>query len=123
METRREKSIRDLLEQYFDAISNADVVKLKTIFHPNASMYGYLGDQVVVGTPEIFYADLNSKPSMIKQNIKCTCVVDSIQVISNTATASILVDNFYGVATVNDSFHLIKFDNEWKIVCKTFTTL
>ena len=33
----------------------ADVERLKEIFHEKASMYGFLGNDAVVGTPEIFF--------------------------------------------------------------------
>ncbi len=58
------EKIELLLQDYFKAVSNADIARLKTIFHEKAAMYGYLGDNAVIGTPEIFFADLSSKPSM-----------------------------------------------------------
>lgn len=117
------KAIETLLKDYFQAVYKADVTTLKTIFHTNASMYGYLGDNAVVGTPEIFFADLLSKPSMEASAIECNCVIDSIQVEGSVATATIYVDNFYGVANVKDAFHLLEEAGQWHIVCKTFTTL
>lgn len=36
------KEIETLLGDYFAAVSAADIGTLKTIFHENASMYGYL---------------------------------------------------------------------------------
>lgn len=50
-------------------------------------------------------------------------VVKNISVSGNTAQASILVDNFFGVFQIEDSFHLLKLNGEWRIVCKNFTTL
>lgn len=112
-----------LLRDYFKAVGNADISHLKTLFHENASMYGYLGDNAVVGTPEIFFADLSSKPSMSSQNIDCRMVIKNISVSGNTAQASILVDNFFGAFQIEDSFHLLKLNGQWMIVCKNFTTL
>lgn len=117
------EKIELLLQDYFKAVSNADIARLKTIFHEKAAMYGYLGDNAVIGTPEIFFADLSSKPSMSSQNIDCRMVIKSISVSGNTAQASILVDNFFGVFQIEDSFHLLKLNGEWRIVCKNFTTL
>lgn len=117
------KKIENLLKRYFEAVGGADIETLKTIFHENASMYGYLGDDSVVGTPQIFFDDLKSKPSMKESKIDCKMVIGNINVTGNIATASIYVDNFFGAFRVNDYFHLLKIDNEWKIVCKTFTTL
>ena len=52
------KEIEILLQKYFKAVEEADIEILKTIFHEKASMYGYLGKDSVLGTPEIFYNDL-----------------------------------------------------------------
>ena len=60
---------------------------------------------------------------MKEQNISCTMVLKNIDIHNSVATASIFVDNFYGASKVLDLFHLMKINNEWKIVCKTFTTL
>lgn len=117
------EQINTLLHDYFTAVGNADIAKLKTIFHETAAMYGYLGDAAVLGTPEIFFQDLSSKPSMSSQNIDCRMTVKNISVCGNTAQASILVDNFFGAFQIEDFFHLLKLDGAWKIVCKTFTTL
>jgi len=60
---------------------------------------------------------------MKKTNINCKIVIGNINVTGNVATACIYVDNFFGAFRVNDYFHLLKTNNEWKIVCKTFTTV
>lgn len=117
------EKIEALLRRYFDAVGGADIGTLKTIFHEKASMNGYLGADAVIGTPEIFYADLSSKPSMKEQGIDCRMVIRSIQVCGNIAQASIFVDNFFGAFQIEDYFHLLKVDGEWRILCKTFTTL
>ena len=115
--------IERLLRRYFAAVGDADVETLKTIFHPQASMFGYLGADAVLGTPEIFYADLSSKPSMHSQGIDCRMVIREIRVCGNVAQASLFVDNFFGAFQIEDFFHLLKVDGEWRILCKTFTTL
>lgn len=116
-------TVKNLIATYFDAVYSSDITALKTIFHPNASMNGFLGSDMLVGTPEPFYADLLSKPSMAQQKIECSYVLANIDVSGNIASASILVDNFFGVATVKDNFHLLKDNGKWYIICKTFTTL
>ena len=90
------KEIETLLGDYFAAVSAADIGTLKTIFHENASMYGYLGNDAVIGTPEIFFSDLAGKPSMKSQGVDCRMVIKNISVCGRTAQASIFVDNFFG---------------------------
>ena len=116
-------SITRLLADYMDAVAGADIATLKTIFHEKASMNGFLAGELIIGTPEIFFADLASKPSMKASNIQCTYVITDLQVTGNIAQAVILVDNFYGAACVEDHFHLLKINDSWKILCKTFTSL
>ena len=38
-------------------------------------MYGYLGNDAVIGTPEIFFSDLAGKPSMKSQGVDCRMVI------------------------------------------------
>lgn len=117
------EALKLLIEKYFKAVYEADVPTLKEIFHEKASMNGYLGDMLLVGTPEPFFADLSSKPSMAETKIDCRMVIKSINCTGKIANVVMKVDGFYGVACIEDMFHLIKENDEWKIVCKTFTTL
>ncbi|WP_290770785.1 nuclear transport factor 2 family protein [Anaerofustis sp.] len=117
------KAIEQLVEKYFNAVYAADIDTLKKIFHEKAGMSGYLGEDVIVGTPEIFYEDLSSKPSMKSENIDCKCVISDLEVIGGIAKVTLYVDGFFGFATIKDLFHLIKVDDEWRIIQKTFTTV
>lgn len=117
------EAVKKLLERYFDAVYRADVDELKAIFHPEASMNGFLGDTMLVGSPEPFFADLSSKPSMAQEKTDCRAVITSIRVTGGVAEATLFVDNFFGAACIEDHFHLLKADGQWRILCKTFTTL
>lgn len=87
--------VKNLLDEYFQAVCHAD--KLKTIFHEQASM-----------------AD---------DGIDCRYVIKSLQVTENIASATLFVDNFFGASCIEDQFHLLKVDGEWRILCKTFITI
>ena len=117
------EAVKKLVERYFRAVYEADIAKLKTIFHEKAAMNGYLGENLLIGTPEPFFADLASKPSMAESKTDCRCVIKHLAVTGQIAEVTLLVDGFYGGACIEDHFHLIKEKNEWKIICKTFTTL
>lgn len=116
------EAIRAQIDRYFDAVYRADIQTLRGIFLPNAAMYGYLGEDMLAGTPEPFLADIGSKPSMQSAGIDCRSVITHLHVTGNIASVTLLVDGFYGAATVEDHFHLIKADGQWRIACKTFTT-
>lgn len=123
MNFKEAEAVKALMERYFDAVYRADIPMLKTIFHENASMNGYLGPDMLVGSPEPFFADLSSKPSMAQEKTDCRYVIKSLQVTGNIAAVTLLVDQFFGAVSIEDHFHLLKADGEWKILCKTFTTL
>ena len=116
------QAIRDLLDQYFQAVGRADTGALQKIFLPESSMYGFLGEQVLAGSVEPFYSYLTERPSMVEQKIDCTYVVKSIQVDGRIAAASTLMDNFFGSMSVENLFHLVKLDGCWHIACHTFTS-
>lgn len=115
--------IEKLIYLYFDAVCGADVSALKTLFHDDASMFGDLGGMILAGSPEPFFEDIASKPSMRKQGIDCRATLSHLEVTGRVATATLCVDNFYGEMSVKDHFHLLKDGSDWHIVCKTFTTV
>lgn len=118
-----QEAVKSRMEEYFQAVYNADVEKLKTIFHKKAIMSGFLGDVLLCGDPSPFYEDLSSKPSMKETSIDCRFIIKSLQVCQNIASVTLLVDGFYGTATLEDHFHLIKENEIWYITSKTFTTI
>ena len=117
------ESVKAQIDRYFDAVYRADIGTLKEIFHPEASMNGFLGDALLIGSPEPFFADLSSKPSMASQGTDCRGVVTSVRVTGSIAEATLFVDGFFGAACIEDHFHLLRVDGQWRILCKTFTTL
>lgn len=117
------EAVQSLMQVYFNAVYHADVPKLKTLFHEKAAMYGYLGPNMLAGGVQPFYDDLQSQPSMAQSGTDCRCVIKDIDVTGNTASCTLLVDGFYGAACVEDRFFLLKESGEWKISCKSFTTI
>lgn len=120
--SKDEKQIVEVVKRYMDAVYRADVDTLKTIFHEEASMNGYLGDTMLIGTPQPFYDDISSKPSMQAGGIDCSYTITSLQVNGKIAMVEMHVYNFYGVVDVIDAFHLLNVNGTWRIVCKTFTS-
>ncbi len=117
------EAIKNLLADYADAVYHADIDRLKTIFHEKAFMNGFLGEDLLIGDVSPFYADLGSKPSMADNKDDFRYVIKHLEVVGNLAQATLFVDGFYGAATIQDCFHLVKCDGKWRIICKSFTTL
>ena len=116
-------AVRAVVERYVDATRRADIEQLRATFHPGAFMAGYLGDDLLVGTPEPFFADVGSRPSMAETGAPYHAEITSIQVAGRAAAVTLEEDGFFGAFRFVNYFHLLKVDGEWEIVGKTFASL
>ena len=122
-EENGEAAVRKVMEEYVDATFRADVGVLRSTFHPAASMAGYLGDDLLVGTPEPFFDDIGSRPSMAGSDAPYKADVSAIQVAGRVASATVEESGFFGAMSFVNFFHLLNVDGDWKIVSKTFQSL
>jgi hypothetical protein len=118
-----EVAVRQLLERFVDATYRGDVSVLRSSFHEKASMNGYLGSELLLGTPEPFYADIESHPSMADSGAPFEAQIEIVQVSDRTASVLVRETGFFGDGKFIDHFHLLKTDGEWRIITKTFETL
>ena len=116
-------AVRAVVERYVDATYRADIEQLRSTFHEGAAMAGYLGDDLLVGTPEPFFADMGSRPSMSGSGTTFKAQITSIQVAGRAAAVTLEEDGFFGVFRFVNYFHLLKVDGEWKLISKTFASL
>jgi len=96
------------------------VERLQAIFHPDARMSGFLGDQCLVGSPQPFFDAVRSAAGSGAPSDYGT-EITSVAVSGRVAAVTLEERGFLGMDFV-DYFHLVKFDDGWKIVSKTFTT-
>jgi hypothetical protein len=123
MMTNEEERVREILQTYISATYQADIDRLRSVFHPEARMTGYLGDMLLIGTPEPFFEDMGSQPSMETTGAPYQAEICFVQITGNVASAIIRETGFRGVATLEDQFHLIRIDNDWSIISKNFTSI
>jgi hypothetical protein len=116
-------AVREVLRRYVDATYHADVGVLKSLFHPQAFMAGYLGDQAIVGGPGPFFTDVGNRPAMAQTEVPYEAEIVAIHAWDRTASAIVLESGFFGEGRFVDHFHLVLAEGEWKIVSKTFETL
>ncbi len=116
-------AVRAVLERYVDATYQADVDGLRSTFHPEALMAGYLGDELMVGSPEPFFADIGSNPSMAETGAPYKADIAAVHVAGRVASARVEESGFFGGASFVDYFQLLNVGGDWKIVSKTFQTL
>ena len=116
-------AVRVILERYIDAVYHADVEMLRGTFHPSAHMSGYLGDDLLVGGPEPFFADVGSRPSMAESGADYKARITSLEVSGRAASATLEESGFFGSMRFVNYFVLLAIDGEWQIVAKTFASL
>jgi hypothetical protein len=116
------EEVRQIVQQYIDGSYSGDADALRKVFHPKALMSGYLQGQLVIGTPEPFFADIEKHPSMAKTGAPYKTKMKSIDVTGQIASVILVETGFFGTMSFTDYFHLLKEHGEWKIISKTFTS-
>jgi hypothetical protein len=114
--------VRQVVQRYIDGSYSGSVDTLRKVFHPNALMAGYLQGQLVIGTPEPFFADIEKHPSMAGSGAPYKAEIKSVAVAGQIASVILVETGFFGVMSFTDYFHLLKEHGEWKIISKTFTS-
>jgi hypothetical protein len=123
LEEKDTAAVRAVLERYVDATFRADLEGLRSTFHPEAFMAGYLGDALIVGSPESFFADIGSRPAMATTGAPYEADIADIHVAGRVASARVEESGFFGQTGFINYFHLLDVGGGWKIVSKTFQTV
>ncbi|MGR3492999.1 MAG: nuclear transport factor 2 family protein [Shimia sp.] len=113
--TKDPAAVQEILDAYTTATRARDVDGLRAVFHDNAVMSGYLGPDLLVGSPQPFFDFLAGNevaPDYASHTL-------SIDVTGQTASATVVEDNLFGMSFVNH-FHLVKDENGWSITSKLF---
>ena len=116
------EEVRQAVQQYIDGSYSGSVDTLRKVFHSKALMAGYLQGQLVIGSPEPFFADIEKHPSMAKSGAPYKAEIKSVDVAGQIASVVLVETGFFGVMSFTDYFHLLKEHGEWKIISKTFTS-
>lgn len=119
---RAERDVREVIARYVDAVYRADVETLRACFHPSAAMSGYLGDQLLTGGPEPFFADVAGRPSMEASGASYVAEVTALEVVGGAASLRLDETGFFGSFAFANWFHLVRVEGgSWLIVSKLFT--
>lgn len=111
------QAVREVIERYIEG-SKGKVETLRSAFHPDATMTGYLGGNLMLGTPEPFFDVVKS--TVTSESAEAyTAEIQSIEVIGRAATATLVESGFLG-SDFTDFFQLIHDDAGWRIISKTF---
>lgn len=108
-------AVRAIVSDYIKGTAQSDPVLLRSVFHKSAVMSGYLGPDVLLGSPEPFFEAVAQRPV----GSDYVGEITEISVVGRTATATVVEDNLYDLSFVN-TFHLLKVDGAWIITSKLF---
>ena len=109
--------IREIIQLYIDG-SNGDVEKLTKAFHPNARMFGHIGDNPYGSGPITeFISWIGENPGNAGPNYEA--IIRTID-ISGDAGVAVLVETDYMGHDFVDYFSVARIDGEWKITNKTY---
>jgi hypothetical protein len=108
------------LQLYIDGCKQGKSAVMRPAFHPQASFFGYAGDQLAVGTEFLFeWIDANGPAPDIEPR------VISVDILESIAVVRLEVANWSGKRAgsgvrMSDLFTFIRMPEGWKIIQKAF---
>lgn len=109
------KAVNAVVQTYITGTERSDADLLRSVFHETAMLAGYLGPDVLVGSPEPFLQAIAERIVEPEYSAEIT----ETHVIGRMATATIVEDNLYGLSFVT-TFHLLNIEGKWIIISKLF---
>ena len=108
-------AIAKTIQQYIDGGKTGRTEEMKKAFHPDATIFGYVGADLFAGPIQGLFDwnDRNGAATDLQGRIA------SIDVVESVATVRLELDN-WGVHRFTDMFTLLKVDGQWKIMNKVF---
>ncbi|CAB9499337.1 expressed unknown protein [Seminavis robusta] len=111
-----EAAVRKVAEAYEAGTRARDIDALKAVFAPEASMSGWLGDQMLCGSPQPYF-DFVAANEVADDY---TAEIVSVTVNGKIAFVETKESNLFGMEFSN-YLHLLQYeDNSWKITAKLF---
>ncbi len=107
--------IARVVQHYVDGARSGRGSEMKPAFHDGATIYGYVGDNLVAGPIQLLFdsTDQHDPAKEIQARIA------SIDVFNSVAAVRVEIDNWSG-RRYTDLFTMLKVDGVWKIINKVF---
>ena len=109
-------AVRAAIEKYVQAHATGDGNHLKDVFHPELKLFFVRNGQVTTRPGPEYIAGFSGKPAADEPQRKRR--IEGIEVTGSAAVAKVILD--YPATTFTDYFQLVKANDGWKIVSKTF---
>ena len=108
-------AIAETVRHYVDGGRSGRGADMKPAFHPDATIFGYIGPDLFAGPiRKLFdWNDQNGPATQLEARIA------GIDVTGTIATVRLELDNWTG-HRFTDMFTLLKVNGEWKIINKVF---
>ena len=108
-------AITATLKGYMEGARTGKTEMMRSSFHEDATIYGYVGPALFGGPIKGFYEwnDQNGAAPSVQFRIS------SIDVVGTCASVRIDIDDWTG-HRFTDFFNLVKFDGNWKVISKVF---
>jgi Putative lumazine-binding len=112
--------IVNTMGMYIDGVKQGKSELMRPAFHPDASFFGYVGDQLAAGNPFLFdWIDKNGPADKIQPRMVSVDILESIAVVR------LDVDGWSGNLAgsdvyMSDLFTLLKTPSGWRIIQKAF---
>lgn len=108
------------IQKYIDGSRQGKSALMRSAFHPDASFFGYAGQQLASGTSFLFdWIDKNGPAANIEPSIVSVDILDSIAVVRLEVSGWSGKLAGSGVR-MSDLFTLLKTSDGWKIIQKAF---
>jgi hypothetical protein len=112
--------IVNVMQTYIDGCKQGNSKLMRPAFHPDASFFGYAGNQLAIGTKFLFdWIDKNGPADKIEPRIVSVDILESIAVVRLEVAG--WSGNLAGSGVyMSDLFTLLKTPDGWKIIQKAF---
>ena len=109
------EEINQAVQHYIDGAISGRGDDMKLGFHPQATIFGYVGDDLMAGPIQQLYDwnDANGAATELQARIA------GIDIAGTVATVRLELENWTG-SRFTDLFTLLKVEGEWKIMNKVF---
>jgi Putative lumazine-binding len=115
VDIREYDAITQTIQHYIDGGKTGRTDEMKKAFHPDATIFGYIGADLFAGPIQGLFDwnDQNGAATELRGRIA------SIDFVETVATVKLELEN-WGVYRFTDMFTLLKVDGQWKIMNKVF---
>lgn len=113
------KAISELAHKYFDALYNGNAELFAEIFHPQAGLFCNNNDTFVTLTVADYLELVRNRTNPVDRSE--TRKDEVLQILVSTPTTAVLrTREVFLPKLFTDDLTLMKFNDEWKIIAKTW---